>query len=882
MHHRRSAAFFFAGFLGLGPALSAPAALQPGDIVFIGYGATDPDQIAFVALANLAAGEVIRFTDNGWDSVANAFRTGEGGVTYTVPAGGLPAGSVVSKANPFTGGGWATDSGWAGTFALSTSGDQVLAFQGTNASPTFIAAINGGNAGWSNATSSNTSALPPGLVNGDTAITIAVNNGFYRTNVLNSGTPAQLRAAIGNAANWTTSATAVNFPGWSFVVTGGGGGPVAPVAFAGSNRTLQLSGPTLSITFDEATINDADGLAGVTYAWTPATGTGIVSWSARTGPVGTATDPANAAVTVNATGIYTFTLTATDPTSLTGSSSVTITVQTAPPPGNFDPPAAYYNPAKSPQAPTGQWLTGSALKSGLNVAINTGVRSPFPSYDSLRQSLSIYDQDPVTPSNVILAYTGLSVPGVWDSGVTWNREHMWPQSLQPTGNMLSDAHHLRTCNPSVNSSRGNKPYGNFNSNFWDPGALGGNDRGRAARAIFYCDVRYLGQVQVVDVAPNGPFPQAGSNTMGDKTTLLNWHYAFPVDSWERRRNQYIFSSVLNPTYWQGNRNPFIDYPELVWSIYGTGPNNSQLSVGTPAPDGSSSVAVNFGRRIVGAAIPADQSVTLTKTGSTPTTYNVTVSGDAQSTGAGNGQAFVGGGGGRPLNVRLAPSAFASAGNRSGTIVVTNTDLTSAGAGLGSADAADTVQVSATVLSPSAPSFDPVNVVASGSASASFAANSGVQSIPVNVYNASFTPLRALLNVNTVTGITGPFGVSTPLPITGVGATPASVVFTINTAGLSAGPYAQTATIGVADEAVPGSSSGTLSLQLNVTITGCSLQGDADGNGSVGANDLSIVLASFGSCPGDPSYDARANFDSNACVGANDLSIVLANFGRTCP
>ncbi|MBL0926045.1 MAG: hypothetical protein IBJ11_00120 [Phycisphaerales bacterium] len=61
-----------------------------------------------------------------------------------------------------------------------------------------------------------------------------------------------------------------------------------------------------------------------------------------------------------------------------------------------------------------------------------------------------------------------------------------------------------------------------------------------------------------------------------------------------------------------------------------------------------------------------------------------------------------------------------------------------------------------------------------------------------------------------------------------------------------------------------------------TFTPC--PGDIDGNGSVGANDLSSLLSSFGSCPGNPNYLPAANLDSNPCIGANDLSTLLANYG----
>src|SRR5690606_28341474 len=61
----------------------------------------------------------------------------------------------------------------SGGLALATSGDQILAYQGTEASPTFIAAINNEGSGWqADATSANTSALPPGLVEGMTAVAL--------------------------------------------------------------------------------------------------------------------------------------------------------------------------------------------------------------------------------------------------------------------------------------------------------------------------------------------------------------------------------------------------------------------------------------------------------------------------------------------------------------------------------------------------------------------------------------------------------------------------------------------------------------------------------------------------------------------------------------
>jgi predicted outer membrane repeat protein len=52
--------------------------------------------------------------------------------------------------------------------------------------------------------------------------------------------------------------------------------------------------------------------------------------------------------------------------------------------------------------------------------------------------------------------------------------------------------------------------------------------------------------------------------------------------------------------------------------------------------------------------------------------------------------------------------------------------------------------------------------------------------------------------------------------------------------------------------------------------------DLDGNGSVGASDLLLLLLSWGPCKGCP-----ADFDGNGNVGASDLLALLVNWGP-CP
>ncbi len=190
-------------------AWASPAAAQlaAGDIAFVAYNSDDPDELAFVALRDLPAATVIHFTDNGW-LAAGGFRAGEGTLDWSsataVPAGtqvAIDAGALTATVGTVVGGG--------GTFALSASGDQCIAYTGAAATPVLLTAIQMEGAGWdADATSTNTSALPTGLVLGDTALALTpeVDNAIYGCAV-SSGSPAALRAAIYTAASWTTSDT---------------------------------------------------------------------------------------------------------------------------------------------------------------------------------------------------------------------------------------------------------------------------------------------------------------------------------------------------------------------------------------------------------------------------------------------------------------------------------------------------------------------------------------------------------------------------------------------------------------------------------------------------------------------------------------------------
>lgn len=203
-------------------------------------------------------------------------------------------------------------------------------------------------------------------------------------------------------------------------------------------------------------------------------------------------------------------------------------------------------------------LEGTALEEALRTIINNGFVGV--SYGDSRYDLDDTDADPNNSSNLILVYEQISISGVWDSGATWNREHVWPQSLlglsvnNSSVNAGSDLHNLKPADPGTNSSRSNKYFDNMTTSaaYEPPDEV----KGDIARILFYMVIMY-DNLELVDGTPT-------TYEMGALQTLLAWNDLDPVDDFERDRNEEIYSI-------QYNRNPFIDYEHFVELIFGDEP-----------------------------------------------------------------------------------------------------------------------------------------------------------------------------------------------------------------------------------------------------------------------------------------------------------------------
>ena len=246
-------------------------------------------------------------------------------------------------------------------------------------------------------------------------------------------------------------------------------------------------------------------------------------------------------------------------------------------------PSDYYSSALG--------LTGKELKKQLHLIINN---HDIITYNEVWNALTETDKDPGSPDNVILLYTMRSQNASHrDRGTlfsykshgytlidSWNREHVWPKSHgfpNQSDTAYTDLHHLRPADRSVNSARNTRSFDISSDIYFDNGGAietpcntsmttwtwepPDNVKGDIARMLFYMAVRYEGPNYDLELVENIVPKGNKEPIIGMLSTLLKWHTEDPVDNWERQRNHIIFHN------YQGNRNPFIDHPEWVESIW---------------------------------------------------------------------------------------------------------------------------------------------------------------------------------------------------------------------------------------------------------------------------------------------------------------------------
>ena len=233
-------------------------------------------------------------------------------------------------------------------------------------------------------------------------------------------------------------------------------------------------------------------------------------------------------------------------------------------------------------------------------------------YDGKHQTLGyttarVYLYNYIDNENGVITcvYSGYQVNSAYGGTTTYpapiNCEHTIPQSLFNEANpMVSDIHHLYPTYENWNSTRSNHPfddisdsqtekwmyldqsqttipssnidsYSEYASSEFEPRE---DHKGNVARSIFYFYTMY-------------PTQAGDMSLVGDIDVFYQWHLNDPVDASEIERNGEI------ETY-QGDRNPYIDHPELVARAWGLTPvNNPPASPTLQLNAGATSIALSW-------------------------------------------------------------------------------------------------------------------------------------------------------------------------------------------------------------------------------------------------------------------------------------------------
>jgi len=240
--------------------------------------------------------------------------------------------------------------------------------------------------------------------------------------------------------------------------------------------------------------------------------------------------------------------------------------------------ATYYLPA--------QKMTGAPLQNALHGIIDGHT---IIEYNNVDEIMRIIDETSSGSGQLRLIYSNATLPANSFSGApgttnatSWNREHVWPRNdgVGDDGPDFSDVHHLFPAQVNVNSLRSAlffdestniesdpfAPESFKDNNSWEPLD---RDKGIVARAQLYMMTRYDGfDPLTTDLALNNNPVFAGTDS-GVLDTLIAWNRSFPPDNYEKSRNNAIYGGVaIGPvTYAQGNRNPFVDFPQFADALF---------------------------------------------------------------------------------------------------------------------------------------------------------------------------------------------------------------------------------------------------------------------------------------------------------------------------
>ena len=243
---------------------------------------------------------------------------------------------------------------------------------------------------------------------------------------------------------------------------------------------------------------------------------------------------------------------------------------------------------------------GAELKTELHNLLKNHTRLPYGSrdYNQIACTWTVFKKSDVRPNGKVWdMYSNNSYNFSNGAGATkgMNIEHSvpkswWGDAYDETATPLTrfkydgsyDLHHLTPSDAAANTAKSNYPLGEVNSPLFDNGVTKvgtGQANGRAtnlfepadeykgdfARMYLYfvtCYQDYSWKSSALSMFAQNSYPTL--NAYG-QSLLLKWHRQDPVSQKEIDRNNAVYS-------FQGNRNPFIDYPNMVEYIWGDSTN----------------------------------------------------------------------------------------------------------------------------------------------------------------------------------------------------------------------------------------------------------------------------------------------------------------------
>ena len=267
----------------------------------------------------------------------------------------------------------------------------------------------------------------------------------------------------------------------------------------------------------------------------------------------------------------------------------------------------------SAQAPSNYYsgtagLTKAALKTKLYEIISNGHNDKGYSglwtgykttdiddvYEKDGSLMDMYSENP-NGSDPYVYKLGTNQCGSYSGeGSCYNREHSVPQSaFGEAAPMRNDIHHVVPTDGYVNNRRSTYVFGEVKNATWiskNGSKVGSSNvanyngtvfepidefKGDFARIFLYFTTRYQNRIGSINFGMFGSSAYPGLSSWSIPL-LLKWHNQDPVSQREINRNNAAYK-------FQGNRNPFIDHPEFVDLIWGSGtiiPDNESPSTPT--------------------------------------------------------------------------------------------------------------------------------------------------------------------------------------------------------------------------------------------------------------------------------------------------------------